>query len=102
MGTAMAKGVASQAVQASMGMMMGILESMVPPEKRAEAKADIEKQVNEGIKQAKGMIQKKEDDYKADKDAKDTAAFKVMDVNGDGTIQLSEFVAMFEPESAKK
>merc|ERR1711862_194206 len=65
------------------------------------AKAEIEKQITAELEKAKAEIQKKEDNYKADKDAKNTAAFKVMDVNGDGTIQLSEFVAMFEPESAK-
>merc|ERR1712083_1265936 len=64
-----------------------------------EIKPQIEQQMKQAIDLAKAEVQKKEDRYKADKAAHDAAAFKVLDTNGDGTIQLSEFVAAFEPET---
>lgn len=53
----------------------------------------------EAIEKAKADIQKREDEYNADKAARDAAAFKVLDTNGDGTLQKSEFIAAFEPGS---
>merc|ERR1719491_1619861 len=70
-------------------------------EDREAIKPQIEQQMKDAIKAAQTAVQKKEDHYKSDKATHDAAAMKVLDTNGDGTIQLAEFIAAFEPETEK-
>jgi len=98
---AMTKAAGAKAVESGIQMSMGMMEGMVPPDQREAMKAQIQGEMAKAIDQLKAEIQKKDDAYKGDKEAKDAAAFKVIDVNGDGTIQLTEFLAAFEPDTDK-
>merc|ERR1711879_270066 len=99
--TSMAKAAGAMAVESGVKMSMSMLEAMVPPDQREAMKAQIEGEMKKAIDQVKTEVQKKEDSYMNDKEACDAAAFKVLDTNGDGTIQLNEFLAAFEPQSDK-
>jgi len=76
---------------------------------RGQLKADnpeasdqqVEDRVKKAIEGRNAEIQKKQDAYTADKAARDAAALKVLDVSGDGTLDLKEFLAAFEPENKK-
>merc|ERR1712061_784000 len=76
-------------------------EAMVPPEHRDAFKKEFQAEMEQIIAESKADEQKMLDDYSADKSARDAAAFKVLDTNNDGTLQLSEFLAAFEPENEK-
>merc|ERR1719410_2290383 len=76
--------------------MMAMLDEMSPEEREA-AKPQVEEQINEALQELKAEVQQQEDAYKADKAAYDAAALKVLDTNGDGTIQLDEFLRALEP-----
>lgn len=72
---------------------------------KSEAKK-VEKQLKEQVKvqltaQKKDLVARVET-YKKNKDERDEAAFKVMDTSEDGKIQLTEFLAMFNPDSDKQ
>merc|ERR1719162_349826 len=71
--------------------------AMIPPD-QIEAKKEL---MAKQFDQCLAELQKRHDAYQGDKEAKDAAAFKVIDVNGDGTIQLTEFLAAFEEDSDK-
>lgn len=60
-----------------------------------------EEETKAAIEAAKVEVQKKKDNYAANKADFDAAGFKVLDVNDDGTLQLKEFLAAFEPGSQK-
>merc|ERR1719512_640972 len=79
---------------------MGTLDSL-SEEEREKIKPLLEEQMKKEIEAAQAEVQKKEENYKANKAEYDAAAFKVLDTNGDGTIQLVEFIAAFEPDTAK-
>merc|ERR1740121_2902378 len=74
---------------------------MLSEEEKEQIKPQLEEQMRKSIEIAQAEVQKKEDNYKASKAACDAAAFKVLDTNADGTIQVSEFLAAFEPETEK-
>jgi len=99
--TQLAKAMSALAIEAGIKMSMQMLENMLGPEERIELKAQIEAQIQKAIEVAKAEVQKKEDNYMANKAENDKAAFKVLDRNGDGTIQLQEFLAAFEPETER-
>merc|ERR1711879_989250 len=78
---------------------MGFIE-MMPTDKRppeecvARYLEKIEKDTKKAVKEiAKGFLK--------EKDVKSEAAFKVIDTSGDGSIQLEEFCAAFDPSSTK-
>merc|ERR1719346_763807 len=79
---------------------MGELETM-SEEEREKLKPHLEEHMKKQIEAAQAEAQRKEDIYKANKADYNAAAFKVLDTNTDGTIQLVEFIAAFEPNSAK-
>merc|ERR1712012_550657 len=81
-------------------MSMAMLTSL-SEEEREKIKPQMEEQMKQKIEASKDEVQKKEDAYKANKSDLDAAAFKVLDTNEDGTIQLSEFLAAFEPGTSK-
>jgi len=66
-----------------------------------EAKKTMGKEVEKGVKEAKENAQKAHEDYKKNKVDRDAAAFKVIDVNNDGTIQLEELIAAMTPDNPK-
>merc|ERR1719189_2193653 len=67
------------------------------PEEREQIRPQIAHQIEVALARAQAKLKEKHDAYRANKAAHDTAAFKLLDVNGDGTLQLSEFLAAFEP-----
>merc|ERR1712039_528936 len=67
---------------------MGDMLASLSEEKREKIKPQLETQM-------------KKDNYKANKSYLDSAAFKVLDTNADGTLQLVEFLAAFEPDSTR-
>merc|ERR1740121_134146 len=80
---------------------MMILEELLEPGQREEAKASIEAEIKKAIEEAKGQVHKKKDNYMSNKAEHDAKAFAVMDTNKDGTLQLSEFLACFDPENER-
>jgi len=96
--TDMAKAMSALSIEAGIRLNIALLEGL-SDEDRAGLKPQIESQMKEAIKTAKAVVQTKEDKYKADKAAHDAAAFKVLDTSGDGSVQLPEFIAAFEPET---
>lgn len=62
---------------------------------KKEAEKEVRVQIAEMKKQIDGMAK----DYADNKEARDAAAFKVIDVNGDGQIQRREFVPALTPET---
>merc|ERR1711862_252477 len=71
------------------------------PEAVKEAKAEFKEQMEQGRKELKKQLDEQKADYEKYKEAKDAAAFKVMDVNGDGTLCKKEFVDALTPDTAK-
>lgn len=98
--TDLAKAMSALTIDTGIRMSMAELDGL-SQETRAELKPIFEKQIKDEIAKAKAEVQKKEDSYKSDKASHDAAAMKVLDVNGDGTIQLPEFLAAFEPDNQK-
>merc|ERR1712032_230617 len=47
------------------------------------------------------LVQKMLDEYRANKVVRDAAAFKIVDIDGDGTLQLSELTEALIPASKK-
>lgn len=92
---------------AGMSLMFGLKQSidmmvqMVPPEQMKEMAEEIKSQMSTQIDMMKKMIEKMKEDYLANKAELDAAAFKVVDTNGDGTLQKQEFIAAFEQDSEK-
>jgi len=98
--TDFAKTMSALSIDAGVKMSMGMLNDLDQATRDA-LKAELDKQIKIHTEAAQTEVQKKEDAYKANKADYDEKAFKVLDTNGDGTIQLSEFIAAFEPESKK-
>merc|ERR1712183_4645 len=98
--TDLAKAMSALTIEVGVKMGMAQLEGL-SQEKREELKPVFEQQIKTQVEAAKAQVQKKEDNYKSDKATHDAAAMKVLDKNGDGTIELAEFLAAFEPESEK-
>jgi len=98
--TDLAKAMSALSIEAGVKMSLRMLEGM-SQEDREAIKPQIELQMKQAILAAQTEVQKKEDQYKGSKSEHDAAAMKVLDTNGDGTIQLAEFMAAFEPETEK-
>lgn len=64
-------------------------------EKFVEIARDTKEEI---VLKARAEAQRMEDSYLRDKAVRDAAAFKVLDANGDGSIALADFLAVFEPE----
>lgn len=99
--TKLAKAMSALSIEAGIKMSMAMLENMLSAEERKEVQPQIEEQMKVAVEAAKKAVQEKEDAYIANKDKHDAMAFKVLDVNNDGTLQLSEFLAAFEPETER-
>lgn len=74
------------------------------PDAPEEVKVELEKQKKQATDDAKKNIEKLRDDiakqveeYKASKGDRDQAAFKLMDTNGDGTLNMKEFLTYVCP-----
>merc|ERR1712139_45860 len=81
--------------------MMSMMQQMVPPEQRPEVESQIRTQMEAAKTQMEEQIAKATADYEANRAAKNAAAFAIIDVNGDRTIQLDEFVAAMDFEGEK-
>merc|ERR550514_1238408 len=88
------KAVAGMVMTNVVAGMMNMMQQMVPPEQRPEVESQIRTQMEEQIAKATA-------DYEADRAAKNAAAFAIIDVNGDRTIQLDEFMAAMDLEGEK-
>lgn len=98
--TNFAQAISALSIEAGARMSMGMLK-LVSIEEREKIKPLLEEQIKKKIESAMAEVQKKEDNYKANKADFDAAAFKVLDTNADGTLQLVEFLAAFEPHTSK-
>merc|ERR1719458_146478 len=54
-----------------------------------------------GLEDAKAQTAKQLEEYKANKEERDAAAFAIIDVDGTGSIGKEEFLAAFTPGSEK-
>lgn len=95
--TATAEVTVGNAVKQQMSMMA----AMIPPDQRQQVQQEMDAAVQMGVMAAKADANKRMNTYKTQKSQCDAAAFKVMDINGDGCIQIAEFLACLEPESDK-
>merc|ERR1712046_331319 len=68
---------------------------------RAVMESQIRTQMEAAKTEMEAQIAKATADYEADRAAKNAAAFAIIDVNGDRTIQLDEFVAAMDFEGEK-
>jgi len=95
-------------------MLNGLMEAMVSEEGADQDMTDEQKAgvkmtmiagmregVSSGIEQAKALRVQQLEDYKANKDERDAAAFAIIDVDGTGSIGKDEFVAAFTPGNEK-
>eukprot|EP00747_Dinoflagellata_sp_TGD_P086408 gnl/TRDRNA2_/TRDRNA2_163278_c1_seq6.p1 gnl/TRDRNA2_/TRDRNA2_163278_c1~~gnl/TRDRNA2_/TRDRNA2_163278_c1_seq6.p1 ORF type:complete len:284 (+),score=64.35 gnl/TRDRNA2_/TRDRNA2_163278_c1_seq6:73-852(+) len=73
----------------------------LPPSVISDAKSTFNKQVNARRSQVLAIFKARGDAYKADKDAKDKAAFAVLDGDGDGKLQKEEVVEGLFPDTDK-
>jgi len=92
---AMYKAVAVAALQKTMLAMAEMMKGMGMSDNDEKAK------MKEEIAEVNQKFDEKMKKYWANKASCDAAAFKVLDTNGDGTIQLAEFISVFEPESPR-
>merc|ERR1711972_722169 len=96
--TDFAQAMVAFSIEAGIKMSLATLESL-SEEDREKIKPQLEEQMKKEIESAKADVQKKEENYKANKAELDAAAFSVLDTSGDGSLQLTEFLAAFEPDS---
>merc|ERR1719443_839598 len=66
-----------------------------------EFKEQLKAQVEQVLGQVKAKVKAMEEDYLEHKEERDAAAFKVTDTNGDGTLNLSEAIAILVPGGGK-
>eukprot|EP00747_Dinoflagellata_sp_TGD_P180848 gnl/TRDRNA2_/TRDRNA2_33986_c0_seq1.p1 gnl/TRDRNA2_/TRDRNA2_33986_c0~~gnl/TRDRNA2_/TRDRNA2_33986_c0_seq1.p1 ORF type:complete len:260 (-),score=84.97 gnl/TRDRNA2_/TRDRNA2_33986_c0_seq1:55-834(-) len=88
-----------KALATQMKQLEATMEGM--PELLETCKSNLTKQVKEQRSTLVASFKAKGDAYKADKAAKDKAAFAVLDVNGDGKLQKEEVVNGFFPDTGK-
>merc|ERR1712187_710808 len=100
---------ASIAAEYSIKTQMLMMLSMIPQEfweGYQEKKAAYEQEMRTTVQQAVDAIEQDSTRrmmiYKMMKAEHDVAAFGVMDTNGDGTISLESFLAVFNPNSCKQ
>merc|ERR1711957_241609 len=83
---------------------MGMMERMM-----AEGIQMMAEEASEGMKREFATLLDKfakemdslQQSYLENADARNAEAFKVLDASGDGTLQLDEFIAAFQPETEK-
>merc|ERR1719450_994341 len=95
------KAVAATVMTNVVAGMMNMMQQMVPPEQRGEVETQIKTQMEAAKTEMEAQIAKATADYEADRAAKNAAAFAIIDVNGDRTIQLDEFMAAMDLEGEK-
>merc|ERR1712182_48581 len=59
-------------------------------------------QLDAVMKQIRGTIEQQLVEYKENKEMRDAAAFQLVDVSGDGTLQLSEVMEILKPGNPKE
>lgn len=77
------------------------MKEMFGGELPAEIKQKVEADVESKVEDMKTVIRELVEDYDKNKEELNAAAFKVMDTNGDGTLQKTEFLAAMMPGGAK-
>jgi len=95
---ALTQSMAQKSLKASIEMMKAMMGSRDAKKMEKEAKAQIKKVMDA----QKTDFDKRIKDYKDNKEARDSDAFKVMDTSADGKIQLEEFLQTFNPEADKQ
>jgi len=99
--------VAKAQMKMSIDMMMSMFGGFIDEgdegakQAKKEMEAEIKKQLAAMIKAINAGLEAVKKGYLDNKAERDVAAFKVLDTSGEGTIQLVEFLAAFEPESEK-
>jgi len=63
--------------------------------------AGVREGMKTGLEDAKTQCSKQLEDYKANKEERDAAAFEIIDVDGGGSIGKEEFIAAFTPGNKK-
>ena len=95
------KAVASSVMANVIAGMLQMLAGMVPPEQRPEVEAQIRAQMKKAQDQTAVEVAKASADYEANTAERNLAAFAVIDVDKDGSIQKSEFVAAMDFDGEK-
>merc|ERR1712048_20811 len=100
---------ASMAMECSMQTYLLIMVSMLPQEfwegyqeKKLQYEQEMQEAIQEAVAAAKKDVASRVDIYKQLKGQYDVAALKVMRADGDGTVSLKEFLAVFEPSNSKQ
>merc|ERR1740121_3506387 len=88
-------------IKSATSAMIKMIKECSEGEEGAEAIAEIRKQMKTQIDAAKQKTADALEEYKANKAERDAAAFKIVDVSGDGTLQKGEFLEAFTLGSAK-
>ena len=95
----MAEAIAHAAVSQAVTAQMTMLASMIPADKAEETKKEA---LAAGLAAVEKDVAGRLSKYQENKEKADAAAFALMDTNGDGTVQLDEFMACFKPKSEKQ
>merc|ERR1712151_1373415 len=73
----------------------------VPEEEIEKQNKEMKEKLAANIQAIKEKVESLQKDYLANKKEKDEAAFKIIDVGGDGKLQKAEFVQALTPETEK-
>lgn len=90
-------------IKKAIDQMLPMINSMPVEDADREAfKAEMEVQSKDAIDMITAKMNDAAEEYKANKAERDAAMFKVIDVNGDGTLQKGEFTSVFSDEAKMK
>jgi len=85
-------------IKSATGAMIKMIKEATGKENAEEVAstiAEIRKEMASQIEESRKATEAKLEDYKANKAERDAAAFKLVDVSGDGTLQKEEFLEAF-------
>lgn len=89
-------------MQTCIAMMAEMMQSAAPGEGEVkEMTDDMKKTISQQLEELKTQMDALKQAYVDDAEARNAEAFKVLDTSGDGTIQLEEFLEVFDPDTER-